>query len=535
MAEDKKLWEDVAKEWTPEQRIAVKEVLGIPEGKDLVEALKELEKARKENKGGENSAYENLVSELEQKFQALDARVAAILAEKEKERVAAQAKEEEEKDLRNAIRPQDRGARFRERLEGNDPSAVETFAKLSKGAALYRLFADHPQKEIHIPTTDPQTLTHQKFNDICVVLSHVLGMTSLEKGRPLSWGELPKFVHQLADKIGFKAMGTETAGEGAEWIPVQFSADFVEAFWAEAQVPALFRVVPMASKTMEIPVQTTRPRAYIVGEATGDTDFFTIKPTPNNVGTAKRTLAAKKAAVLVFTSDELEEDSAVALLDIITQELRRGLQTSLEDAIINGAVDADLDGDLWTGANDIRRLANGLRKNVELSGVTKVDGDTLTTAVLRAARAKMGKYGVQGNPDDLVWIFGLNTAIRLLDLEAPGGTPAVLTLEKLGPNATILRGQLAFFDGIPIVISPYIYENLNAEGVYDGETTDKTIGLLVWRPSFWVGDRRQFRLESDRSIFAGQRGILVSGRLAFSKVYPNDEPTIGHIRNIALV
>jgi len=51
----------------------------------------------------------------------------------------------------------------------------------------------------------------------------------------------------------------------------------------------------------------------------------------------------------------------------------------------------------------------------------------------------------------------------------------VRTVDKYGQFATVLNGELGKIDGIPVIVSEKIRENLNASGVYDGTTTTKTL------------------------------------------------------------
>jgi hypothetical protein len=132
----------------------------------------------------------------------------------------------------------------------------------------------------------------------------------------------------------------------------------------------------------------------------------------------------------------------------------------------------------------------------------------LNEANLRALRKIMGKYGIK--PRELAWIVGPKGAN---DIQAIAN---VSTLEKYGPKATILTGEIAAFLGIPIITSEAVRENLNASGVYDGSTTTKGSVLLVNLPRFLTGRRREFTVESFRDVKSQQNNIVASFRKAFS-------------------
>ena len=137
----------------------------------------------------------------------------------------------------------------------------------------------------------------------------------------------------------------------------------------------------------------------------------------------------------------------------------------------------------------------------------------------------MGVYSV--NPNQLAWVVGISTYNQMLSLGE------VTTVDKYGSQATILKGELGRFDGIPVIVSEYIREDLNASGVYDGNTTDKTIVILVRRDGFVYGDRRSVTLEVDRSIKAQTIDLVATQRVAFApRYYASSEKIVGIGYNI---
>jgi HK97 family phage major capsid protein len=137
----------------------------------------------------------------------------------------------------------------------------------------------------------------------------------------------------------------------------------------------------------------------------------------------------------------------------------------------------------------------------------------------------MGKYGV--NPTKLALIVGISGYIQLLGVKDSSGNPMVTTIDKYGPNATIVTGELAKFDGMPVIVSEYIQENLNATGVYDGTTTTKTIMLMVYRDACIIGDRRSFTLKTDEDIETDQTLLVATQRMDFQPRLVTTEKFIG--------
>ena len=125
-------------------------------------------------------------------------------------------------------------------------------------------------------------------------------------------------------------------------------------------------------------------------------------------------------------------------------------------------------------------------------------------------RGKLGKYGVR--PSELAYITDIRTYLKSLTISN------FRTLDKLGPNATLLTGQLGAVEGIPVLVS----EQVKVADT-DGKVTDAGNGtntgrlLLVNRSQWRVGFRRELSIETDRDIQKRQNVMVVSMRLAFAE------------------
>jgi len=169
-----------------------------------------------------------------------------------------------------------------------------------------------------------------------------------------------------------------------------------------------------------------------------------------------------------------------------------------------------------SSASDRRKLWLGLRAMAHDQSYTQ-DLSTFNITNLRAMRSAMGKYGVR--PGDLAWITSISGFLAdLIDL------PEVRTVDKYGVNATILTGELAKLDGIPVIISEWARENLNAAGVYDGVTTNKTTLSLVNRNAFVMGERRKGSVQLLKELYAesDQDALIVRERVTFDPLFPID-------------
>jgi HK97 family phage major capsid protein len=309
------------------------------------------------------------------------------------------------------------------------------------------------------------------------------------------------------------ALGTGSSGAGEEYVPTLLSSQLIERVNLELLVAQLFDQVDMPSNPYEIPgVAVARQAIPSATEQTGDPGPTAIAKL--TLATRKITLTAKKLAAMALVSKEMEEDAVIQVIPYMQQELVDYISGSFEDALVNGdTAGTHMDEDV-TVADDARKLYDGLRKSV-LAG-SKIDGANaaLTVAMLRSSKALMGKYGAR--PERLAHIVSMVNAVQLLS------DTAVFTLEKYGPHATILTGELARVDNVPIVVSEYARIDLNASGVFDNVTKSRSAALTVYRPGFLVGTRRGVTVEILRELYSeyDQDAVKITTRKAFEPRYP---------------
>ena len=64
-----------------------------------------------------------------------------------------------------------------------------------------------------------------------------------------------------------------------------------------------------------------------------------------------------------------------------------------------------------------------------------------------------------------------------------------------------------------------MFDNLNASGVYDGSTVDRTSVLNIYLPGFWIGNRAGITLATDRNIETDQIILVAKNRMDFISPY----------------
>jgi hypothetical protein len=94
----------------------------------------------------------------------------------------------------------------------------------------------------------------------------------------------------------------------------------------------------------------------------------------------------------------------------------------------------------------------------------------------------------------------------------------VTTVDKMGPQATILNGQLASVNGHPLIVSAAM-SLTEADGKVSTTGSNNTKGQIATfnRRGFVVGWRRRIRLETERLPATDQNRIVASLRLGFGR------------------
>ena len=306
------------------------------------------------------------------------------------------------------------------------------------------------------------------------------------------------------------AMDSTTAGAGDELVSTGEAA----ALWADinvdTHVAGLFTRVDMPTNPFEIPLQL------------GDVSWY---PGTENTATAetalttgRQTLTAYELVAEVPWSLTLEEDAVIAMAAEVRSTLVRNAVEVIDDVLLNAdtTTQDNINADGVTIAASTAGKAHWLVGFDGLLHLPLVDnaaqgnnhGAAPSADMFNEARGLLGKYGVR--PSELAYVADVGTYIKSLAVSE------FRTLDKLGPQATLLNGQLAQVDGIPVIVSEQMAPS-DADGkVTDGGSTNTKGRLLAVNRTQWrLGFRRELMIETTRDIQKRQNIMVVSMRLAF--------------------
>lgn len=337
-----------------------------------------------------------------------------------------------------------------------------------------------------------------------------------------------------------ESMSTGQVGFGKEFVDQEIlSSMLVDRLEDDMSLLSMANIKRMNGRKETLPVRGAKIR-MVGGSENADVPANTANQL-KKANTASLSAEAKKLILTVYYTDELLEDSVIAIGTYVLQELSSAFDTSMHEVIINGdtttgatgninIVDANTntlpDGDI----TDFIVINEGARKTAIDNGAT-VSAGVLDIQDVRDARASMGIKG--RNPNDLVMILSDSVYNKIL------GLGQVETVEKFGSNATIKNGVLSAIDGIKIVVREELGD-ATATGEISATPANNTTGqaVLLHKPSLWVAVRRNFSTEADRDTKAQQTFVTASSRVdvVFNDIQNNKEATssCALIHNITL-
>jgi len=306
----------------------------------------------------------------------------------------------------------------------------------------------------------------------------------------------------------------DQAGTGAEFIPDQFISDLYQTFQLPKRLRGLLTRIQADRNVLNIPRLNRGGRPYLKGEITVDSPL--AQYTTSTPATGQKTINIKGIASSYVLDDAAVEDSALAVLPIFSQQIAQDLEDAFEDCMINGDTAATHQDDIanWNirsrwgvtpplgSASDHRRMFNGMRAAAfDQSNTAAKAGASLAVSDILSGMASLGELGAS----NLVMVVSPEFMIDIMGLDE------VVTIDKFGPAASILSGQIGSIFNVPIVMSRFMSNDLATTGLYTG--SGATTGFLLFNASsYYLYERRGIVVEQDKDISAGAIRIVATYR-----------------------
>lgn len=296
------------------------------------------------------------------------------------------------------------------------------------------------------------------------------------------------------------------------FLPKQYAEDFIKVLREKNFCRTIFKTITMTKPTFEMPRVTADVSVYLIGEADPATTITASEPTIS----APLTLTAKKLAARTNYSSEVDEDAKLAIVPFLRESMAGAMGVNEEKAFIQGQMTG-----LPVVATDPRQAFKGLLRLAQDAGAgqqVNAAGADLSVALIEEARRKLLLHG--RNVRDLVLFVTPYQASILRQLTS------VVTVDKYGPNAAILTGELGKVMGITIVESQNVPEGDDPDTPAAGEGR----AILVNKNSPIIGDRRKIKFETDKVITSDSRILVCTERIAFGLMYTDAVVEIDNLK-----
>lgn len=333
-------------------------------------------------------------------------------------------------------------------------------------------------------------------------------------------------LRNLHAAINTRAMDTAESGYGAELVGVQYVGQLWQAAREHSVVFPLIPAFEMNAPSAYLPVEAGMPEMLYVSENTSPTasDYATSKTGSNQV-----LVAAKKFLIHQVYSGEMEEDSIIPFVPFLRRQAAWALGYYADSAVLNGDTtnattgninldDADpADTKHYLAFDGIRHacLVDNTGNASDHSGAAITFDALLGLRKLMLDRTYLMDWGHPVNPNDLIFVVNPELAdeIALLD--------EFITVDKFGPQATVLTGQVGRIGRHPLV-STIAVPRTEADGKVSNTAGNNTLeqAIAFNRQGFTVGWRRRVKFELERLPGRDQTRIVWSLRFGFGRYSP---------------
>lgn len=307
--------------------------------------------------------------------------------------------------------------------------------------------------------------------------------------------ETPVYKDRLAPML--KAFNVTDFSSFIQTVNARF---YFEEYEIPLLVGDLFDQMTMESSSMQVD--------GILGRLFGrlETDVATFGEQSNTQSSYP--VVSKNNVVHAAITEDLNQDSAPAIIDKFRKEVIQGVARSEERGYLDGDdsvthMDADV-----TAATDWRKAHKGLRKrgldNSANDSVIDHNGDVASKLLFSSMMRAMGKFASE--KADLAYIIGPVIGTDLVT----GAIPELFTAFAFGSPASNVTGQVPPVFGVKCYESEWMREDLAATGVYTAPGETKTWAALVKKSRFQRWMRAPIRVWAAPSLPSSDRMLMTA-------------------------
>lgn len=339
------------------------------------------------------------------------------------------------------------------------------------------------------------------------------------------------------------AMDTAESGFGSQLIGAQYIGELWEAARRDSRIFGLIESFEMTDPTSYLPVEVDIPEMLFVAESTANnsSNYATVK-----TGSQRVQVDAKKFLIHQMWSGEMEEDSIIPFIPFLRRQAAASIAHYSDSAVLNGdttnAATGNINLDDADPADTKHYLAFDGIRHAALVDNTNNDNDaggSVTLALLHNLRgdmidtARLVDWGHPADSNDLAYVCDPETADRIALIDE------VLTVDKYGPQATVLTGEVLKIARHPLVTSMAMSKT-EADGKASTTANNNVKGQVAAfnRRGFKTGWRRRVMVETERLPATDQTRLVYSLRMGFGRFTPTGAASgieaAATLRNISL-
>lgn len=308
-------------------------------------------------------------------------------------------------------------------------------------------------------------------------------------------------------------------------IGAEYMREVWEAAMDQAVIAPRLRAFPMRDKTGYIPVFGALPVPQLFPESVAD-DSADYPTQDSNI--ARVTVTAAKFGLHQKWSGELEEESIIAWVPSLRKIQEQAVATYTDDVIMNGDTTVAATGninsdDAQLAATDYRLAFDGIRHaaivdntaNTANAGAALTYSQLINLRTLCLDRTRKVAWGHPVNPEDFIYACSPEAADAVADLDE------LVTVDKYGPNASVLAGEIARIGRNPILVSMAVPQT-EADGKVSTTAGNNTLRQIVAfnRNALSIGYLRRMAVEAYRVPQRDQNGIVITWRMGLARYTP---------------
>jgi HK97 family phage major capsid protein len=268
-------------------------------------------------------------------------------------------------------------------------------------------------------------------------------------------------------------------------------------------VAPIMRQIAMQTNVMKLPLNPEAGYAdWVQNSQFGDSTYTGGSTQTHSL--KEITLSAYKLATREYMNFEEEEDSLIVLLPFIRDSMVRRIARSIDKAYLQGA---------GSGSDPVTGLTKYSNTAATAVSVAVASGSPVTVANLRAMRAKLGVLGL--DPAEVTFIVNSDVYYNLLE------DTVFQTMNQVGPQATLLTGQIGTIGNSPVLVSGELPEKpvSGTAAVSSAWASDVNVGALaVYTPNFVIGNQRGLRMDTQELVESQRRVMVASLRTGFTRL-----------------